>query len=89
MIWSKTEGGTWTASAEGLRFELIPGGDTPIFDLKHMQSTCGHIAQMQAHGHGGWANGCLVRMVYRDVDSGAQAIKKTKGGYHRGAKDAN
>ena len=84
MIWSQAEDGTWTASAEGLKFELIPGGDTPIFGLEHMKSTCDHIARMQAHGHGGWSNGCLVRMVYRSTGSGAQAIKRTKGGTQGG-----
>ena len=89
MIWSQAEDGIWSASAEGLKFELIPGGEDLVFDLAHMKSTCDHIARMQAHGIGGWANGCLVRMVYRSTGSGAQAIKKTKGGYQRGAKDAN
>ena len=84
MIWSKTEDGTWTASAQGLKFELIPGGEDLVFDLAHMESTCDHIAQMQAHGIGGWANGCLVRMLYRDAGSGARAIKRTKGGIQGG-----
>ena len=84
MIWTKSQDDIWTAAAQGLNFELIPGGEDMVFDLAHMKETCDHIARMQAHGLGGWATGCMVRMAYRSGCNGGKPIKKTKGGTQGG-----
>ncbi len=73
MTWEQDLYGTWSATAEGIRYILLPSGG--VFDLKHCQGVCEHLARQKQHGLAHWISG-EVRLSYRPSEAPPGPMKR-------------